>query len=455
MGSFSTLLVENFGLDSTKNAINPEVMTIFQETDRQIYEKKVSDIHHSIPASLLDKILNDDTEGITKELEEVTTQIEYIVSVARAKERLNLLGFTLENAKKDFEIGVENEINNLSPLAELWEKRDSKSKSKIDKDFLRTFNGKITFLQKTTFEDWINAFKQIFQENIFDLKYFPQNKNPTIKYILNKQSYEEISTNYPFNADFRYFLRTFLEACSDEDSLVYDLTDLINGGWLSLDDNIREQAIDELIIDYPINSKIIVLTEGSTDKFILEKSLSLLYPHLLDYYSFMDFGLSNIAGGAGTLVGNVKAFASAGIANRIIAIFDNDTAAHVAVKGLNKTKIPENIKVLHYPELKLANKYPTIGPTGISKVNVNGLACSLELYFGQDTLIQNNNLIPIQWKGYDESLKKYQGEVLHKKDLQDRFLEKLEIYKKDSSKINDFDWTGIDLILQTIFKAFT
>jgi hypothetical protein len=39
-------------------------------------------------------------------------------------------------------------------------------------------------------------------------------------------------------------------------------------------------------------------------------------------------------------------------------------------------------------------------------MNVNGLACSIEMYFGVDVLTRNNELIPIQWKGFEEKEKK-------------------------------------------------
>lgn len=445
MGSFCTLLVDYFEIDSSKNWVNPEVMTIFQESDRKIYETKVSEITHSIPFSLFNKILEDDIQGIEEEMDELTTQIEYIIPITNAIERLNVLGFTLNKAKEDFNIGIGNEISRIQNFIQ---------KTK-DGDFQNTLKKELDFLKLTSFEDWIYAFKKIFNENSQDLKNLPKPKNSTIEYILNKQGYEDLTHNYPLNMDFRFFLRAFLEACPKDSYLRYDLTDLINGGWFCLDDNICELSLNELVGDYPINSKTVILTEGSSDKFILEKSLELLYPHLSSYFSFMDFGLANIAGGAGNLVGNVKAFASASIENRIIALFDNDTAAHTAIRGLKKTTIPKNIKILHYPDLKLAKNYPTIGPNGISEMDINGLACSLELYFGEDILKQKDGLVPIQWKGYDESLKKYQGEILHKANLQKQFSDKLKLCKEDNSQIKKYDWEGIDLILQTIFNAFT
>ena len=72
--------------------------------------------------------------------------------------------------------------------------------------------------------------------------------------------------------------------------------------------------------------------------------------------------------------------------------------------------------------IEFARNYPTQGPNGITNLDINGLACSIELYFGRDILTdKEGKLIPIQWKGYEESLKQYQGEILKKKELQEAF----------------------------------
>jgi hypothetical protein len=80
-------------------------------------------------------------------------------------------------------------------------------------------------------------------------------------------------------------------------------------------------------------------------------------------------------------------------------------------------------------------------------MNVNGLACSIEMYFGIDTLMKNNQLIPIQWKGYDEKEKKYQGEISEKKYVQDNFRKKLK--NTEVTEIKE-----IKELLNTIFNAF-
>jgi hypothetical protein len=237
--------------------------------------------------------------------------------------------------------------------------------------------------------------------------------------------------------------------------LVYDLTDLYFGGWIDTTDNLVANAEEVISEGFDISRRIIVLTEGNSDKWILERSIKLLYPHLTDYFHFLDFEGARVGGGAGSLANIVKAFAGAGIVNRIIALFDHDTIGETAINTLKSIAIPDNIVVLQYPSLLLANNYPTIGPTGLFSMNVNGLAGSIELYLGTDVLTDSNgDLPPIQWRGYDAKLRKYQGEIMNKAAILESFDAKLSICEADLSKIKEYDWEGIIRIFTEMRRAF-
>lgn len=80
-------------------------------------------------------------------------------------------------------------------------------------------------------------------------------------------------------------------------------------------------------------------------------------------------------------------------------------------------------------------------------MNVNGLACSIEMYFGVDVLTRNNELIPIQWKGFEEKEKKYQGEIADKNYVQETFRKKLR--KTEVTEIED-----LNKLLNGIFNAY-
>jgi hypothetical protein len=151
----------------------------------------------------------------------------------------------------------------------------------------------------------------------------------------------------------------------------------------------------------------------------------------------------------------VKAFSGAGITNRIVALFDNDTAAREATRMLAAVPLPANIVVRHYPELPLLRNYPTLGPSGLTSLNVNGLAASIELYLGEDILQDGGGgLIPIQWRGYSQTLRQYQGEVIGKNTLHDAFRGKLEHCRVDRGALQTTDWSGLAAILEMVFHAF-
>jgi hypothetical protein len=95
-------------------------------------------------------------------------------------------------------------------------------------------------------------------------------------------------------------IRAFAETCPEHAFATYDLTDIVHAGYYEPDDPIAELATQSLIGEYPRHGKIIILTEGKMDRRILEDSLRLLYPHLADYFSFMDFETSKAEGGSGT-----------------------------------------------------------------------------------------------------------------------------------------------------------
>jgi hypothetical protein len=264
---------------------------------------------------------------------------------------------------------------------------------------------------------------------------------------------EDFTLGY-FALDLRCLIRLACALVGTDDIVEQDLTEVVNAGYYDRDDDVCADAIRGLTSDYPSNSKQIILAEGSSDTAIIREALSLLYPHLADYFSFFDFDLSRAQGGAGQLVGIVKAFVSAGVSNRIVALFDNDTAAREARRALDRVSLPSNVAVLYYPALESLREYPTEGPTGPMLFDVNGLAASIELYLGVDVLTLDGTRSPVQWRGFSEAIGAYQGEVMHKAQLQSAFWEKVERCKANSEAMDAADWDGLDTILNAIFTAF-
>ncbi|MFC1909684.1 HEPN/Toprim-associated domain-containing protein [Chloroflexota bacterium] len=427
MGSYSELRLGTFILGSVKDDIDPRIMTLFRNSDKRI--------NQLTPARLTEHGFDID------ELEEneIPTVVQYVCSASVARDRLELMGFTREVAEAGFNQGLKEEVARY----EEWVQS-----SRVD-----VFKETLQVLRELSLDNWLANLGEIRQQGLKPTHFNDpacKGNPPLLNYMLVGHDW------YGFpGIEYRHFIRLLLDVCSDADELVYDLTDLVLGGWVEESGDLVKYA-DELISDdFVISRRIIVLTEGITDKCILERSLRLLYPHLSDYFRFMDFTEAKAEGGAGALANTVKAFAGAGIINRVVALFDNDTAAEAAIQSLLTIKLPDNIVVMKYPDIELANSYPAMGPTGVISMNVNGLAGSIELYLGEDVLRNvDSNLTPVQWKGYDPKLRQYQGEILNKIELQNKFEQKLKACETDPTKVNEYDWEGLRAIWDVIRSAF-
>jgi hypothetical protein len=391
MGSWGSLYVGNYEFETTKSYANEPLMVVFRDSDRVI--------------------------GIDEQ--EYETVI-YETTVAIAKARLELLGFTLAQGKKVYESPElledysDDEQENYS---------DEKQNSLYKKPSL-------------DFDSLIEAVSKLADE--FD----------------TRNSLDVLMRLFP-ECDARLLLRVIIEGFHNNDRVWQDLSDFVGGGYYdTLEDICRNYSLNTAK-EAEIASPIIVLTEGTSDRSVISRSIKALHPHLADYYRFFDFEGANQQGGVGTMVALLRGFIGAGISNRVIALVDNDTAAHDAITALlQNTTIPNNFRIVHYPSISLLNSYPTIGPTGAATVNVNGVAGGLELYFGLDVLSDDpQNLPPVHWTGWNQKLKKYQGEVIGKSALQKRFWGKIEALEQGKGHAGA-DWTGIEAILEVLFAAF-
>jgi hypothetical protein len=431
MGTYTDLTVAGYPILESKSAVVPEAMTVFRETDRRIFTRRVAQ------RNVL--VWGDPERPDDKETE---VAVEYSCETGNVIDRLNVMGFTLARVRREFELGRQAELAKF----ESWAAGDEDSK---------WFTDDWNLVKGLTFDSYVSAFETVIKRRLRPVP-FDDHKNPGldpfVKYLLGDN--DEYLFGF-FGGDIRLLLRVACELVPIESRVIQDITELVHGGYYGESDPVCEIVRKALIAGHPENSPQIVLTEGSSDAIILREALTLLYPHLAGYYSFLEFDSARMPGGAGYLVSMVKAFAGAGITNRVVAIFDNDTAAREAVRALSIISLPPNIAIRHYPDLDLLREYPTLGPGGLASLDVNGLAGGIELYLGTDVLRDDQGaLIPVQWKGYSEALKQYQGEVVRKAKILSQFEAKLARCKRDGTALQSSDWTGLRKILKEIFCAF-
>ena len=327
--------------------------------------------------------------------EEPHTEYRYSTTVQRAIQRLNSIGYTLKNVQAAFESSCNDCLDYFSLLYDLGidiEKYDEIKEERIKKH--------------VAFRKWKNAvikYAQYEEEHgilvFFENANIPESFKPKTEceriVFRSKIDYDSESFYGCLYQDFDPIntIRIILESVADDDELYVDVTEMV--GW-------TYESIENMRIGDP-TEKTIILVEGTSNKKILEFALKHIYPHLDNLYYFMDFEYvrgKNRPSGIDAISNNTKAFIASRIKTKFIAIFDNDTVGSQAKKRLcyEINPMPENCRVLTYPDIKLARRYPTIAVNGKTVYdNINGRACSIELYLPEFMIKPDENYLPVEW----------------------------------------------------------
>jgi len=304
----------------------------------------------------------------------------YVAPVSVVRDRLELMGYTLATCKAVFNDCVHVELS-----------RCERSVATASDRMIDYYGKIISSLRSMDADAWIETLKVIISKQLIS-KHDKSNPDGTVLgYMLENDWF-----GYD-GPDRNVGIRLAIEACLEGAQLMYDISDLVAQGFIDADDDLVEAATTVHAGQYLSVGRTIILTEGRSDSSALSASLLLLYPHLADYYSFLDFDAFRVPGGSGSLANLTRAMAAAGVINRIIALFDNDTAGESAMRGLRSLNLPTNICLARLPDLEDLRAYPTLGPTGSTTMDVNGIAASIELYLGRDALTASDGkLVPVQ-----------------------------------------------------------
>lgn len=379
------------------------------------------------------------------------TQYEFITTVKKAKERFDALGYSLNNFELEFDKNKFKWIAYDEFLSHLNIALDDYDEVKI-----KRINKYITF------EKWKNSIKKFVEYGLEHNIYRPDKNKIKINTEGDKVIYYSFNENNFFGMNWedeeaiKYTLRLILEFCSEYDEIILDVSALI--GW-------SYNSINEIELGGSIE-KNIVLVEGSSDKSIIEFGLNYIYPHLSNLFYFMDFDLGNKTreGSCEILSKNIITFIASKLKAKFIAVYDNDTAGVFAKEKIldDIRSIPNNFRILNYPNINRARNYPTIGTNKkIIFDNVNNRACSIEMYLPKKLIVDNNgDYLPIQWaslmtrKLKHNTLSDYQGVIIDKDKIKSKYVE-LSNQIKNNVELFDIDeWNELKQIVDVIVFAF-
>lgn len=439
LGVYVELVVNNFTLLSWKSFFDRGALGLFFTDDDLIITENAK---------------YDESD----EDEEPYTEYKYSTTVKKAVQRLDSIGYTMKKVQTEFEFSVFECLDYVSLLTHLG--IDFDKYDEIKEERIRKY---------VTFKKWKNAVNKYVDYEIQNGSlscYSPADnpqrakpRNECEKLVYNSKTNAAAESFYgclyqkfdPINT-----IRLILENFQDDNELYIDITEMV--GW-------TYESIEEMRLGDP-TEKIIVLVEGTSDKSILEFALKHIYPHLYNLYYFMDFEYArgkSRPGGIDAIASNMKAFVASRIKTRFIAIFDNDTIGSQAKKRLcyEINPMPENCRVLTYPETKLAKRYPTIAVNGkIVCDNINERACSIELYLPDFVIKENGEYLPVEWGSRvqcnigREKHTGYQGVISDKDVVKERCFNYMSSVEAGDEKFCLEDWLNMKDLIDTILHAF-
>lgn len=184
------------------------------------------------------------------------------------------------------------------------------------------------------------------------------------------------------------------------------------------------------------NKKWIVVTEGSSDTFILQCALHKIYPDIADFFDFIDMSGGNPFPGVGNLVAFCKGLSRIRYSGNMLLVLDNDTAGRRAQLEIQALGLPASVIVTCLPELEQLRRFKTLGPAGENIENINGRASAVECFLD---FSNSKASLAVRWTSFVPQLQQYQGELVGK----DSFITD---FKKRAMKDEAYDWSKLQLL---------
>jgi hypothetical protein len=383
VGSYWQLSAGGLDLLYGKNYVPDELMLIFTDADRVLNGEALASLRESDDDAEI--VVDAPTSGI----------FAYKSTVADIKARLSLQGFSTDAVRRNAISYLAAELSDPERwVPDEWEQ------------LARELGSGLEHLNAVVKHRRSHPYRRL-----------PTDESPLEVYL--NHWWEDLCEAFD---DPRFRLSLLLGPALGTTQVTLDLTDPLLGGYLEADELLHLSARRRRERETAASGQIIVVTEGSSDSFLLRRALELAEPGIASYFSFLDFAGYSAPGGTDRVVSLTRGLAAAQVMNRVIAVLDNDTAGHQALRILQSTGLPDRIRFYSLPDMEYAREFPTLGPGGFANLDVNGRALSIEMMFGLAVLRDANggSMPHVRWSSYNGALGQYQGAIENKISIQDQ-----------------------------------
>lgn len=213
----------------------------------------------------------------------------------------------------------------------------------------------------------------------------------------------------------------------------WHFADLEDEDWATRDQFIR--AV------YPQN-RFLIVTEGSSDAEIIRHALNLLKPHIADFFDFVDMGEGYPFTGTGNLHNFTKGLISISVQNNVVVLYDNDAEGVSSYRRTIALNVPDNMRILKLPDLEVFQNFETVGPSGPNRSDINGRAAAIECY------LDVGSKAMVRWNNYRKDLDVYHGKLEKKGEVMKAFL-------GQSDTDGNYDFTKITEVVDMLVLECT
>ena len=373
MGSMISLGVGRMEIDWGKNNFFRNHSALFQTSDVKM-----------IPYYYVD----DDGNPLIVEKEGYSRQLKLV------KPRLDLLGYTLETIKEKY-----NQLRSDCLCHGIKNVLSYETFSKILKEIdVRRIN---TPELAAEYDEYGYDFGEFVRRCIIPEKEIHQR-------LLDAVDGDEFELRFGLEEFFEnmdpYIILRLLaenESCRELD-VFWSFSDVVEGGWVEKED---------IVIPLSDEQKILIVTEGSSDSFIIKRTIETLYPEISDFFNFIDMQENYPFTGTGNLYNFCCGLMKIGVLNQIIVLFDNDVAGNEKYEKLIRMPHMKNLLMAKLPYLTNFENVDTVGPQGVAVSNINGAAVAIECFLDFNSC---ERAPLVRWTNYVDKADKYQGALVAK-----------------------------------------
>lgn len=394
MGTSIELRIGNVSLSYSKNFMGEDYGFLFQEGD--LFRRKTDSINY------------DYYEEHPEEKEELAEAEELFArTLSRILPRLEILGFTLEAARAEYQ-AVVTEAVDMASYSELEEPK----------------------MEYLTFEEFCNL---ACRYPLGDLKSGYVEYETPDRDILSQGRFAadiDLFNRVPGsdNSDFYWSETSFLSAkvcilsaesmlqifalnaANAEIEVTWEFGPIVHAGW------VQREAFQPGARQ---KQKILIATEGASDARIIRRSLDILRPDVADFFNFVDVDERHHFWGTGNLVKFAEGLLRIDVLNQVLFVFDNDAEGVDAFHKLEKLKLPANMRAMVLPDLEEFREFSTRGPEGVSVSDINGRAAAIECYL--DLHLDQYTSPQITWSNFKKDINAWHGVLDFKESYSKHF----------------------------------